>query len=120
MNNIRPKMCILSASPLTIQSFFIGHVKELSESFDIVLAYNPKYDGYLELLNLPVREFYIPIERKISVFRDLLSLFMLFYRFKFEKFDIVISIVPKAGLLGMFAALITHVPIRVHIFQGVF
>jgi len=114
----RPKMCILSASPLTLQSFLLDHILKLSESFDIVLAYNPKYDGKLNILNLPVREFYLPIERKISLVRDLAAFFNLYYFFKVEKFDIVISVVPKAGLLGMVASFLTFVPKRVHIFQG--
>jgi glycosyltransferase involved in cell wall biosynthesis len=60
----------------------------------------------------------VPLERKISPWNDLLALFKLTRLFGRERFDIVVTVVPKAGLLGMLAAWLTRVPRRVHIFQG--
>lgn len=65
-----------------------------------------------------MRELALPIERKIAPWRDLRALVALFRLFERERFDIVISVVPKAGLLGMLAAFLLRVPRRVHIFQG--
>jgi len=111
-------MCVLAATPLTIHFFLKPHLRELSQHFDVTLAYNPSSDTYLPPLGLPVRELAVAIERKISPWRDLLTLFSLCRLFRHERFDIFVSVVPKAGLLGMVAAWLLRIPLRVHIFQG--
>ncbi|MBL4745967.1 MAG: glycosyltransferase family 4 protein [Flavobacteriaceae bacterium] len=60
----------------------------------------------------------VPMERSISILKDLNSLWALFLIFKKEKPLIVHSITPKAGLLSMIAAFFAHVPIRIHTFTG--
>jgi glycosyltransferase involved in cell wall biosynthesis len=60
----------------------------------------------------------IKMERKISIFKDLISLIRLYFFFKREKPIIVHSISPKAGLLSMTAAYFAKVPIRIHTFTG--
>ena len=60
----------------------------------------------------------IPMERRMSPFKDLVSLFRLIKAFKTEKPYIVHSMTPKAGMLCMLAAWITRVPRRVHTFTG--
>jgi glycosyltransferase involved in cell wall biosynthesis len=111
-------MFVLTATRLAIHFFFKPHLKELDKFFDITLVFNPLLDDYLAPLGLPVRELSVPLERKISPWNDLLALFKLTRLFGRERFDIVVSVVPKAGLLGMLAAWLTRVPRRVHIFQG--
>jgi glycosyltransferase involved in cell wall biosynthesis len=111
-------MFMLTATRLAIHFFFKPHLKELDKYFDITLAFNPHLDDYLEPLGLPLRELSVPLERKISPWNDLLALFKLTRLFGRERFDIVVTVVPKAGLLGMLAAWLTRVPRRVHIFQG--
>ncbi len=56
----------------------------------------------------------ISIERQISPFKDLVSLYKLYCYFKKEKPDIVHSITPKAGLLSMVAAKLAGVPVRIN------
>lgn len=114
----RPKLCILAASPLTIHFFLKRHVQKLSEDFDVTLVYNANSDDYVLPLGLPAREFSVGIQRKMSPFRDVVTLIKLIRIFGRENFDIVVSVVPKAGLLGMVAAAITRTKHRVHIFQG--
>jgi glycosyltransferase involved in cell wall biosynthesis len=118
MSELKPRMFMLTATRLAIHFFFKPHLKELDKYFDITLAFNPHLDDYLEPLGLPLRELSVPLERKISPWNDLLALFKLTRLFGRERFDIVVTVVPKAGLLGMLAAWLTRVPRRVHIFQG--
>lgn len=113
-----PRMCVVVTTPLVIHFFFKPHLRELTPYFDLTLAYNQQSDRHLQPLNLPVREVDVGLERKISPLRDLLSLFRLFWLFGRKRFQIVVSLVPKAGLLGMLAAWLFRVPLRVHIFQG--
>ena len=60
----------------------------------------------------------ISIARNISPLADLISLWRLFKVFKTEKFDIVHSTTPKAGLLCAIAAKIARVPVRMHTYTG--
>lgn len=65
-----------------------------------------------------VRTVEVPMERKISLWKDVRSLLRLVRLFREERPHIVHSMTPKAGLLCMIAARITGVPIRVHTFTG--
>jgi len=60
----------------------------------------------------------IPIQRKISPFSDIDCYFKLKRLFKIEKFALVHSVSPKAGLLAMIAARCSRVSVRIHTFTG--
>ena len=118
MKTKKSKICIISATPITIYFFFQEHIKELAKDYDITIIYNKDIDKYIPSFNLPVEEKHIKIERKISIISDLKALISLFRFFKSNKFVCVISIAPKAGLLSMTASFFARIKIRLHIFQG--
>lgn len=60
----------------------------------------------------------IEIPRKISILKDIRALIKLYFYFKRERFDIVHSVTPKAGMLCAIAALLAGIPIRLHTFTG--
>lgn len=60
----------------------------------------------------------VPMERHISVVRDLKSLIKMIYVFRKEKPQMVHSMTPKAGMICMVAAWLTRVPVRIHTFTG--
>ncbi|GAB1448425.1 glycosyltransferase family 4 protein [Bacteroidota bacterium] len=60
----------------------------------------------------------IHMERKIAPIQDMLSLFKLIALFIRLKPGIVHTHTPKAGLLGMLAAWLTRVPVRLHTVAG--
>lgn len=118
MNSPLPRMCVIAATRLSIHFFLKPHLRELALHFQVTVASNPQYDTYLPPLKLPIREVDIDIKRKISPWGDVLALVSLFRLFRKGNFDIVVTVVPKAGLLGMLAAFMLRIPFRVHIFQG--
>lgn len=118
MNRPLPKMCVLAATPLTVHFFLKPHLVALSRHFDVTLACNPRNDAYLPPLDLPVHQKAVGMARKISPLRDLITVLELYSLFRRERFDLVVSVVPKAGLLGMVASALAGVKHRVHIFQG--
>lgn len=65
-----------------------------------------------------VRFHIIEIPRKISPLRDLLALWQLFKLFRRERYDIVHSTTPKAGMLAAMAAWLARIPVRLHTFTG--
>ena len=118
MSHSVPKVCVLAATPLTVHFFLKPHLVALSRHCEVTLACNPRNDAYLPPLDLPIHQVAVGMARKISPWRDLITLFELFRLFRRERFDLVVSVVPKAGLLGMLAGLLAGVHRRVHIFQG--
>ena len=60
----------------------------------------------------------IYIAREISIFSDIKTFFELWQLFRIQRFDIVHSITPKAGLLCAIASRMAGVPIRLHTYTG--
>lgn len=60
----------------------------------------------------------VPMARHISLLADIKSLFRMVKVFRKEKPLMVHSMTPKAGLICMMAARLTHVPVRIHTFTG--
>lgn len=65
-----------------------------------------------------LRTIEVPMERHISLFRDLKALITLVRAFWKERPQVVHSMTPKAGMICMVAAWLTRVPIRIHTFTG--
>lgn len=60
----------------------------------------------------------ICIERDIKPWKDLLAMFGLLRNFRKKRFDAVVSVTPKAGILAMLASWLCRTPVRMHIFTG--
>ena len=98
--------------------FFEPMVKDLQErGYEIVSLSSPG-EKLVRLREMGVKTIEVPMERHISLFRDLTSLIKLIGVFLKEKPFMVHSMTPKAGMLCMLAAWITRVPRRVHTFTG--
>ena len=76
------------------------------------------FDDMLDNISHKVHIIDIPIMRNIMLFSDLKVLFLLILIFKKNKFSMVHSVSPKAGLLCCISAWITRIPIRLHTFTG--
>ena len=118
MSTSKRRLCIVAATPLTIHFFFKQHIACWCKDYDVTVVYNTFSDQYLPPLGLPITEKSIQIERKISPYKDLVAFIQLFLFMRRARPDMVITLVPKAGMLGMLAAFFTNISIRVHIFQG--
>jgi glycosyltransferase involved in cell wall biosynthesis len=118
MSTPKKKICFLAATPLTIHFFLKPHILALAREFDVTLMVNLKNDSYLPPLDLPIQIIDVPIARKMSPLADLRALGVLVKLLMRTRYDLMITVVPKAGLLGMLAAVLTRIPKRLHIFQG--
>ena len=104
--------------PSSLVSFCTGLLKDLSKKYEVVAVSSPgealeqihKSDG--------VRVIAVPMERHISIFKDLKSLWQMFRVFREEKPYLVHSMTPKAGLICMMASWMARVPRRVHTYTG--
>ena len=107
-----------STVPQSLDTFCRGLLKELSEDYDVIALSSPGEALDLVGRREGVRTIAVPMERHISLLKDLKSLFSLIRVFRTEKPDMVHSMTPKAGLLCMLAAWMTRVPVRIHTFTG--
>lgn len=94
-----------------------GQLNYFSAYFDVI-AVAPKGEGWEELQKQQARCIPVKMSRAINPIFDLITLFQLVKLFIKEKPTIVHSHTPKAGLLGMLAAWIARVPIRMHTVTG--
>ena len=104
---------------MSLNTFCRGFLKELSdEGFEVVAVSSPDPELDEIASREGVKTIPVAMERHISPFKDLKSLWRLIRVFRKEKPDMVHSITPKAGLLSMIAAWVCKVPVRIHTFTG--
>ena len=112
-------ICFVVSSPFTANAFLLEHIKQLSKFFTITLCLNLQlYPLSCDFDVEKIRIVNIPLERKIHLLKDAEALFRLFMLFRTEQFDVVHTVSPKAGLLGMLAAFIAQIKNRFHTFTG--
>ena len=90
----------------------------LSEHYEVVAVSSPEVELKAIAEREGVRTVAVPMERHISLLKDMKSLFKMIIVFRKEKPDIVHSMTPKAGLISMLAAWICRVPVRMHTYTG--
>lgn len=114
---MKKKLAYVVATPLTYNAFLKGHVDVLKDEYDVTLiadfAKNPTNFGFQGIKTMQVG-----VKRKISIVADLAALTHLIFVLRREKFDIVHSITPKAGLLASVAGWFARIPVRIHTYTG--
>lgn len=113
MNKARKKICIVSTVGISINAFMIKHIEYLQQIAEVTLV-----SGDDTHLNSNAKVKILKIERKINILQDLKTSYELYKFFKQEKFDVVLSLMPKSGLLSMLASYCARVPVRIHFFTG--
>lgn len=112
------KVCIVATVELPIRFFMIPHLRALQERYDLTVVVDTDNPGFLKEYGIAARVMPVTIRRNISLFEDLKALTHLTALFRREKFQVIHSIAPKAGLLAMMAGLLARVPLRLHWFTG--
>lgn len=115
MTDAKPRVCLVVASPLTVRAFLAPHLAALAGRYDVSVVANAAAGAFADL---PARFHPVAIARPVAPLADLQALIALYRFFARERFDLVHSVTPKAGLLAMLAARLAGVPVRVHTFTG--
>ncbi|WP_413291604.1 glycosyltransferase family 4 protein [Bdellovibrio sp. HCB337] len=106
----------------TVPNFFVHLLNNIQEyqRQNIEVTLITSHEAYGEYLKKTYgfKVIEIEIARDISLFKDLRSLWQLWRHLKNEKYDIVHSLTPKAGLITSIAGLLTKTPVRIHTFTG--
>ena len=120
MNNNRPKKLIrITTVPMALMYLLPGQMDFMRrQGYDVLMisADGKEREKVMESENCP--HLIVPMTRKITPLQDLKCLYQLIKIFRKEKPDIVHTHTPKAGLLGMIAAKICRVKIRIHTVAG--
>jgi len=99
-------------------SFLLPHIRALKCLMPVQVFANSNESDLLQKRGVNVPIDFVPIVRPIAPWSDIQALWVLYWRFKKNRPQAVHTITPKAGLLGMIAAWLARVPMRVHSFTG--
>ncbi len=113
---MKRKICFITASPATVDAFLKQHILALSEHYEVTIV----ADLSTGKISLPehISQKNIRIPRKISIFDDFRAFISLVFFLFIERFHLVISVTPKAGLLAMISSFFCRIPVRIHWFTG--
>lgn len=112
-------MLRITTVPISLKYLLKGqfrHFTSLGYKVVAVSADGAEIGEFVQEEQVPHRV--IPLTRKITPLRDLYCIFKLYSLIKKEKATIVHTHTPKAGLIGMIAAYLARVPIRMHTVAG--
>ncbi len=116
---MKTKLFRITTIPESLKILLKGQHKFMSENGFEVIGVASKGNALDEISqDENIRVFGINMTRKISPFKDILSVYYLFKILKKEKPIIVHSHTPKAGIVSMLASKLADVPIRLHTVAG--
>lgn len=114
----RPRLLRITTVPISLKLLLRGQLSFFREQGFEVLAVSDDGPEVASLRQEGITHQVVPMTRKITPFRDLVSLFGLIKVIRRFRPHIVHTHTPKAGLLGMLAAWICRVPVRMHTVAG--
>lgn len=118
MEDSKKKIIRITTVPQSLRTLLKGQLKFMKNYYSILAVSSDGscFDHMVQEQEVEAAKVYM--SRKITPFRDLVSLWHLIRLFHREKPYIVHTHTPKAGLLGMLAAYICRVPHRIHTVAG--
>ncbi len=103
---------------MTVKAFLKEQIIALSEQYDVTLIVNTQQTDFAKQNGLPAKVIPVAIERAINPLADVRALYRLVCIFRRQRFDLIHSVTPKAGLLAMLAGKMAGINFRIHTFTG--
>jgi len=115
----KPKLLRITTVPISLYKLLQGQPQYMQQKgFEVILASaNGKEIEQIEK-NTGLKVNILPLTRKISPVTDLKAVYQTYKLIKKHQPDIVHTHTPKAGIIGMLAAKLAGVPIRMHTVAG--
>ena len=112
------KLIRITTIPLSLEKLLEGQLTYMNQYYEVtaVAAEKERLNKYGE--NNKVNTFWVEMTRAITPIQDLRAVWKLYKFFKKEKPEIVHTHTPKAGIVGMLAAKLAGVPLRLHTVAG--
>ena len=114
----KKKIIRATTVPTSLETFCKDMLRELNQRYEIVAVSSPLPELEVVATREGVRTIAVKMERRISLKRDIVSLWQMYKVMRSERPWMVHSMTPKAGLMCMVAAWLARVPRRVHTFTG--
>ncbi len=114
----KKKLIRVTTVPLSLEKLLEGQLSFMQQFYEVIAVSSEadRLKQYGE--NEGVATFHLYQTRKITPFQDLKAVVTLYRFLKKEKPLIVHTHTPKAGIVGMFAAWLAKVPLRLHTVAG--
>jgi glycosyltransferase involved in cell wall biosynthesis len=114
----KPKLIRITTVPLSLDKLLGGQLHFMNSYYEVIAVSAEK--EYLEKVGAKenVRTFHLELTRKITPVQDLIAVIKLFFFLRKQKPLIVHTHTPKAGIIGMLAAVLAGVPNRLHTVAG--
>ena len=114
----KKKIIRATTVPTSLETFCKDMLRELNQRYEIVAVSSPLPELEVVATREGVRTIAVKMERRISLKRDIVSLWQMYKVMRRERPWMVHSMTPKAGLMCMVASWLARVPRRVHTFTG--
>jgi glycosyltransferase involved in cell wall biosynthesis len=115
---LQKKLIRITTVPISLRYLLQGQMAYMSHHFKVYAISSPGPELDEVASQEKVETIGVKMTRKITPITDIIALFKLFTIFRKLRPDIVHTHTPKAGLLGMMAARMAGVPVRLHTVAG--
>ena len=112
------KLFRITTVPVSVEKLLGKQLTFMNQFYEVTAISSDKEDLERVGQELGVKTKAIEMTRKITPIQDLKSLWHMYCYFKKEKPDIVHTHTPKAGLIGMIAAKLAGIKVRLHTVAG--
>jgi glycosyltransferase involved in cell wall biosynthesis len=115
---MKNKLVRITTIPISLEKLLSGQLQFMNSHYDVIAVSAEKEN--LEKLGKSQNVAVFPLEmtRQITPFKDVLAVIKLYFFLKKIKPFIVHTHTPKAGIVGMLAAKLANVPVRLHTVAG--
>ncbi len=115
----RPRICRIVSVAFVMRTQLRAQLRHAADAgLDVTMVCSPSPDLTALGQELGIRSYGLTIARQTSPIQDLASLAALTRFFARERFDLVHSSTPKAGLLCALAGVASRTPVRLHTYTG--
>ena len=115
---MKKRICFIVSAEITAKAFLTDYIEQMCRAHEVTLIVNTRDPDSLKKLTNGISVVPIGIERDINIAHDLSVLYRLYKHFSKNRYDLIHSFTPKAGLLSMTSAWAAGIPIRIHTFTG--
>ncbi len=112
------KLIRITTIPLSLEKLLEGQLTYMNQFFEVTAISSEKERLEKFGKDNKVKTFWVEMTRAITPLKDLTAVWELYKYLKKEKPLIVHTHTPKAGIIGMLAAKMAGVPIRIHTVAG--
>ena len=113
------RVCFVVTNTFALNAFLAVPIEALAaQGWEVTVAVSTRDGDVCDLIQRNAEVYELHMNRHISPVADMPVVKELYRFMRGKKFDVVHSITPKAGVLGMTTALLARVPVRMHTFTG--